>query len=329
MIREWDKASSKRCLWGGRVGREKITVVGAGNVGGTTAQRLAETGCYDVVLLDIVDGVPQGKGLDLAQSCTLVGSDAHVEGTGDYKATTGSSVVIITSGVPRKPGMSREQLLATNAKIVKDVVQQAVAVSPKAILLVVTNPLDVMTYVAYKVSKFPRERVIGMAGALDAARLRAFVAAELRVSVEIVQAMVLGGHGDSMVPLMRYTTVAGVPLSEWLPKDRIDALVKRTQDGGAEIVSLLKTGSAYYAPSASIVSMVEAILKDSHKILPCATLCRGEYGVDQLFVGVPVKLGRRGVEEVVQLKLTSEEQAALMKSAAGVRELCSLVDGMI
>ncbi len=306
--------------------REKITVIGAGNVGGTTAQRLVESGWYDVVLLDIIDGVPQGKGLDLAQASPLVGSDGRIEGTEDYQASAGSAVVVITSGVPRKPGMSREQLLETNAKIVRDVVRQTVAVSPGAFLLVVTNPLDAMTYVASKVSGFPRERVVGMAGVLDAARFRAFIAAELRVSVEDVQAMVLGGHGDSMVPLIRYATVAGVPLREWLPQERIDALVKRTREGGAEIVSLLKTGSAFYAPSASIVAMVEAILKDSKKILPCAALCRGEYGVDGLFVGVPVKLGRRGVEEIVQLPLSPEEQAALAQSAAAVKELCALVD---
>ena len=309
--------------------REKITVVGAGNVGGTTAQRLVESGRYDVVLLDIIEGVPQGKALDIAQACPLVGSDAQIEGTQDYKDTAGSSVVIITSGIARKPGMSREQLLETNVRIVKEVVQKAVAVSPSAILLVVTNPLDVMTYVAYKVSKFPRERVVGMAGALDAARFCAFIAAELKVSAANVQAMVLGGHGDSMVPLIRYTTVAGVPLSEWLPKDRIEALVKRTQDGGAEIVSLLKTGSAYYAPSASIVTMVDAMLHDKKQIIPCAALCQGEYGISGVFVGVPVKLGRRGVEEIVTFVLTPEESAALSKSADGVREMCGLVDSMI
>ncbi len=308
------------------MGREKITVIGAGNVGGTTAQRLVESGCYDVVLLDVVDGIPQGKGLDLMQAGAMIGSDGHIVGTTDYKATAGSSLVVITSGVPRKPGMSREQLLEINAKIVRDVVTQVTAGSPDAILVVVTNPLDVMTYVAHKVSKFPRERVVGMAGVLDSARFRAFIAAELKVSVENVQAMVLGGHGDSMVPLIRYTTVAGVPLSEWLPKDRIDVLVKRTQDGGADIVALLKTGSAYYAPSASIVEMVDAIMLDSKKILPCAALCRGEYGVDGLFVGVPVKLGRRGVEEIVTLSLTAYEQTALAQSAAVVKEHCDLVD---
>ena len=306
--------------------REKITVIGAGNVGGTTAQRLVESGRYDVVLLDAVDGIPQGKALDLMHAAPLVGSDGQIQGTTDYKATVGSALVVITSGVPRKPGMSREELLATNAKIVRDVVQKVTADSPQAILLVVTNPLDAMTYVAHKVSKFPRERVLGMAGVLDSARFQAFIAAELRVPAKNVQAMVLGGHGDSMVPLIRHTTVAGVPLSERLPKDRIEALVKRTQDGGAEIVSLLKTGSAYYAPSAAIAAMVDAMMMDSKKIMPCAALCRGEYGVDGLFVGVPVKLGRRGVEEIVQLSLSKDEQAALAKSAASVKELCALVD---
>jgi malate dehydrogenase len=308
------------------VRREKITVIGAGNVGGTTAQRLVESGRYDVVLLDVADGIPQGKALDLMQAGALVGSGGQIEGTMDYKATAGSSLVVITSGVPRKPGMGREQLLEINAKIVRDVVTQVAANSPDAILLVVTNPLDVMTYVAYKVSKFPRERVLGMAGVLDSARFRAFIAAELKVLVENVQAMVLGGHGDSMVPLIRYTTVAGKPLNECLSQDRIDALVKRTQDGGAEIVALLKTGSAYYAPSASIVEMVDAIMLDSKKILPCAALCKGEYGVNGLFVGVPVKLGRRGVEEIVKLSLTADEQAALARSAAVVKEHCDLVD---
>jgi len=308
------------------VAREKITVIGAGNVGGTTAQRLVESGRYDVVLLDAVDGIPQGKALDLMHAAPLVGSDGQIQGTTDYKATAGSALVVITSGVPRKPGMSREELLATNAKIVRDVVQKVTADSPQAILLVVTNPLDAMTYVAHRVSKFPRERVLGMAGVLDSARFQAFIAAELRVPAKNVQAMVLGGHGDSMVPLIRHTMVAGVPLSERLPKDRIEALVKRTQDGGAEIVSLLKTGSAYYAPSAAIAAMVDAMMMDSKKIMPCAALCRGEYGVDGLFVGVPVKLGRRGVEEIVQLSLSKDEQAALAKSAASVKELCALVD---
>ncbi|HEX9284105.1 MAG TPA: malate dehydrogenase [Nitrospirales bacterium] len=306
--------------------REKITVVGAGNVGGTTAQRLVESGRYDVVLLDVVDGIPQGKALDLLQAAPLVGSDGRIQGTTDYKATAGSALVVITSGVPRKPGMSREELLETNAKVVRDVVHKVVADSPQAILLVVTNPLDAMTYVAQKVSKFPCERVLGMAGVLDSARFQAFIAAELGVPVTSVQTMVLGGHGDSMVPLIRHATVAGVPLSDRLPKERIDALVKRTQEGGAEIVSLLKTGSAYYAPSAAIATMVDAIMTDSKKIMPCAALCRGEYGVDGLFVGVPVKLGRRGVEEIVKLSLSKDEQVALAKSAAVVKELCMLVD---
>jgi len=303
------------------VAREKITVVGAGNVGATTAQRLVEAGCYDVVLLDIVDGIPQGKGLDLSQAYPLVGPLGKVEGTGDYKATAGSSVVIITSGVARKPGMTREQLLETNAKIVKSVVEQAIQVSPDAILLVVTNPLDVMTYVAYKTSKFPRQRVLGMAGVLDASRFRAFIAAELKVSAENVQTLVLGGHGDSMVPLIRYTTIAGVPLSEWLPPDRIEALVNRTRDGGAEIVALLKTASAYYAPSASIVTMVDAILQDSKKILPCAAMCCGEYGLNDVFIGVPVKLGCQGAEQIITLSLNAEEQAGLSKSAGLVKEI--------
>lgn len=309
--------------------REKITVVGAGNVGATTAQRLVEAGCYDVVLLDIVDGIPQGKGLDLSQAYPLARAQGKIEGTGDYKATAGSSVVVITSGVPRKPGMTREQLLNTNAKIVKSVVEQAIAASPEAMLLVVTNPLDVMTYVAYKVSKFPRQRVVGMAGVLDAARLRSFIAAELNVSTESIHTMVLGGHGDSMVPLIRYTTVAGVPLSQWLPQDRIETLVERTRDGGAEIVALLKTASAYYAPSASIVSMVDAILQDSKKILPCAAMCQGEYGLHDVFVGVPVKLGRQGVEQIVEVSLNADEQAGLSKSAALVKEMCTAVDAMI
>ena len=311
------------------MGREKITVIGAGNVGGTTAQRLVERGRYDVVLLDVVDGIPQGKALDLMQAGALAGSEGRIEGTTEYSTTTGSSIVILTSGVPRKPGMSREQLLEINAKIVRDVVTQVVARSPNAILVVVTNPLDVMTYVAHKVSRFPCERVVGMAGVLDSARFRAFLAAELAVPVGSVETMVLGGHGDSMVPLIRHTTVAGVPLSERLPKARIDALVQRTRDGGAEIVALLKTGSAYYAPSASIVAMVDAIMLDSKKVLPCAALCRGEYGVDGLFVGVPARLGRRGVEEIVQLSLSPEEQAALARSAAVVKEHCDLVDKMI
>jgi len=311
------------------VGREKITVIGAGNVGGTTAQRLVETGRYDVVLLDVIDGVPQGKALDLMQADALVGAGGLIEGTTDYKATAGSALVVITSGVPRKPGMSREQLLAINANIIRDVVTQVAAHSPNAILLVVTNPLDVMTHVAHKVSRFPSERVLGMAGVLDSARFRAFIAAELKAPVKDVQAMVLGGHGDSMVPLIRYTTVAGRPLTECLSQDRIDALVKRTQDGGAEIVALLKTGSAFYAPSASIVEMVEAIMLDSKKILPCAALCKGEYGVEGLFVGVPVTLGRRGVEDIVRLTLSDEEQAALAKSAAVVKEQCALVDRML
>ncbi|MEW6543033.1 MAG: malate dehydrogenase [Nitrospirota bacterium] len=308
--------------------RPKVTVVGAGNVGGTVAQRLAEKDCYDIVLVDIVEGVPQGKALDLAQAGPICGYDSRLVGTNGYDETAGSAVAVVTSGVPRKPGMSRDELLATNARIVEGVVRELAARSPEAILLMVTNPLDVMVHVARKVSRFPKGRVLGMAGVLDSARLRAFVADELKVSVRDVQAMVLGGHGDSMVPLLRYTTVAGRPLSEWLPKDRLEALIKRTRDGGAEIVNHLKTGSAYYAPSASAVEMVEAILKDQKRILPCAVLCEGEYGLRDVVVGVPVKLGRSGAEQIVEYELAPEERAALAQSAKAVKELCDAVDRM-
>jgi len=308
------------------MGRMKVTVVGAGNVGGTTAQRLAEKNCYDVVLVDIVPGVPQGKALDLAQAGPVCGYDSQVIGTNGYEDTAGSSVAVITSGVPRKPGMSRDELLATNARIVGEVVRQLVARSPEAILIMVTNPLDAMVHVAQRVSKFPKERVLGMAGVLDSARLRAFIAAELKVSVSEVQAMVLGGHGDSMVPVLRYTTVAGRPLAEWLPKDRLETLIQRTRDGGAEIVNHLKTGSAFYAPSASAVEMVEAILKDQKRILPCAVRCQGEYGLKDVVIGVPVVLGRGGAEAIVQYDLTPEERTALHESAKAVAELCAAVD---
>ncbi|TAJ22355.1 MAG: malate dehydrogenase [Nitrospirae bacterium] len=309
--------------------RPKITVVGAGNVGGTAAQRLAEGNCYDVVLVDIVEGVPQGKALDLAQAGPVLGYDSQVVGANDYAETAGSAVVIITSGVPRKPGMSRDELLAINARIVQGVVREVAARSPDAVLIMVTNPLDVMVHVAQKVSGFPKGRVLGMAGVLDSARLRAFIAAELQVSVADVHAMVLGGHGDSMVPVLRYTTVAGRPLGEWLPKERLDALIRRTRDGGAEIVNLLKTGSAYYAPSASVVEMVEAILKDQKRILPCATRCDGEYGLKDVVVGVPVKLGSGGAEQIIEYDLTKEERTALMQSAQAVKELCATVERML
>ena len=309
--------------------RAKITVVGAGNVGGTVAQRLVEKNCYDVVLVDILEGIPQGKALDLTQAGPICGYDSRVVGANGYEETGGSSLVVITSGVPRKPRMSRDELLQTNARIVQSVVREVVARSPESILLMVTNPLDVMTYVAHRVSGFPKARVLGMAGVLDAARLRAFIAAELGVAAENVQAMVLGGHGDTMVPLVRHTTVGGRPVEEWLPKERLEALVQRTREGGAEIVNLLKAGSAYYAPSAAAVEMVEAILKDQKKVLPCAVRCEGEYGIRGLFVGVPVKLGRAGAEAIIEYTLTPAERAAFATSTAAVKELCDAVDRLL
>ncbi len=307
----------------------KITVVGAGHVGGTTVQRLAEKEFADLVLLDIVPDLPQGKTLDLIESGPIYGYDTRLTGASGYEETAQSDIVIITSGVPRKPGMSRDDLLRVNAGIVKNVTEQITQRSPEAILLVVSNPLDAMTYVAYKTSGFPKERVMGMAGALDSARFRAFISIELGVSVENIHGFVLGGHGDSMVPLPRYTTVAGIPVTELLSKERLDAVIQRTRDGGAEIVKLLKTGSAYYAPSAAIVDMVESIVKDKKKILPCAALCQGEYKVDNLFVGVPVKLGLKGIEEIIQIQLTAEEEVSFRKSAAAVKELCDAVDKVL
>jgi malate dehydrogenase len=301
--------------------RNKVTVIGAGNVGATTAQRIAEAGLADVVLVDIVEGLPQGKGLDLAEAAPVVGHDARVSGTNDYGDTAGSDVVVVTSGIARKPGMSRDDLIATNAGIVRDVVRQAVAQSPEAILVIVTNPLDVMCHVAMQASGFPRERVLGMAGVLDSARFRTFIAEELGVSVADTHAFVLGGHGDTMVPLPRYSTVAGIPITELLSEDRVKALVDRTANGGAEIVALLKTGSAYYAPAASAFEMVESILLDRRRVLPCATYLHGEYGIDGLFVGVPVVLGARGMERVIEIKLTADERAAFERSAAAVREM--------
>ena len=309
--------------------QKKITVVGAGNVGGSVVQRLAETGSYDLVLVDIVEGLPQGKALDLAQAGPVCGYDSTIVGTNEYTETADSSLVVITSGIARKPGMSRSELLETNTKIVQSVVQAIVAHSPEAILVIVANPLDAMTYVSYRVSGFPKARVVGMAGVLDSARFRAFIAQELQVSVNSVEAMVLGGHGDAMVPLVRHTTVAGRPLEQWMAKDRLDALVKRTREGGAEIVNLLKRGSAFYAPAASTVAMVEAILKDQKAILPCAALCEKEYGLNGIFMGVPVRLGGEGVEEIVEFDLTQDEQAALDLSAKGVRELCAEVDQLL
>jgi malate dehydrogenase len=301
--------------------RPKVTVVGAGNVGATTAQYIVERELADVVLTDVVDGLPQGKALDLLQAGPLHGYDCRITGANDYEPTAGSDIVVITAGLARKPGMSRDDLLLKNAEIVGGVVTETARRSPTAILIVVTNPLDAMAQLALRRSGFPKQRVIGMAGVLDSARFRTFIAHELDVSVENVSALVLGGHGDTMVPLPRYSTVAGIPITELMPRDRLEALVNRTANGGAEIVGLLKTGSAYYAPAASVVDMVEAILKDKKKILPCTAYLEGEYGVKGLFVGVPVKLGRRGIEQILQITLSPDESAALGRSAAAVREL--------
>jgi malate dehydrogenase len=309
--------------------RKKVTVVGGGFVGSTTAQRIHDLELADVVLTDILDGPPAGKALDMAESASIIGTNVSAVGistaAGNYDATADSDIVIITAGFPRKPGMSRDDLLKANYDVIKGVVESVVKLSPDAILIVVTNPLDAMAQAAFKVSGFPKNRVLGMAGVLDSARMSAFVAAELKVSVENVHSFVLGGHGDDMVPLTRYSTVAGIPLPELLPKDKLDAIVNRTRKGGAEIVNLLKTGSAYYAPSAAAVEMAEAILKDKKKILPCAVYLEGEYGINGLFVGVPVKLGARGVEQIIEIKLTAEEKAALDKSSASVRELVNVL----
>ena len=300
---------------------KKTTVIGAGNVGATAAQRLAEKELCDVVLIDIIEGVPQGKALDLTEAAPVEKHDAHLTGANDYDASADSDIVIITAGIPRKPGMSRDDLISTNAGIVKAVTQQVAALSPNAILIIVSNPLDAMCHVAHEVSGFPKERVLGMAGVLDSARFRAFISMELNVSVENTHAFVLGGHGDTMVPLPRYSTVAGIPITELLSQDRIDALVDRTRNGGAEIVGLLKTGSAYYAPASAAVEMAESIIKDKKKILPCAVYLQGEYGLNDLFIGVPVKLGASGVEEIIEITLSGDEKKALQKSAAAVQEL--------
>ncbi|MCI0708043.1 MAG: malate dehydrogenase [Ignavibacteriae bacterium] len=298
----------------------KITVIGAGNVGATAAQRIAEKElANEVVLVDVVEGLPQGKGLDMYESAPIEGFDSKVIGTNSYDASANSDVIVITAGIARKPGMSRDDLQATNANIVKSCTEQAVAKSPQAIIIVVSNPLDVMTYVAMKVSGFERHRVIGMAGVLDSARFRSFIAMEMNVSVQDVSAFVLGGHGDSMVPLPRYSTVAGIPLPDLMDKATIDRLVKRTRDGGIEIVNFLKTGSAYYAPSSSAVEMVESIVRDKKHILPCSVWLQGEYGLKNVFAGVPVKLGKNGLEEIIQIKLFPEEQEALNKSGADVQ----------
>ena len=304
----------------------KVTVVGSGHVGATAARSIADKELADVVLLDILEGVPQGIGLDMLEACPVEGSDARVLGTNDYADTAGSDLVIITAGLARKPGMSRDDLLAKNSAIIKSVTQQVVAQSPDCIIIPVTNPLDAMCQVVYRVSRLPRERVIGMAGVLDSARMRAFIAMELKVSVENTHAFVLGGHGDTMVPLPRYSTVAGIPITELMDAATIDRIVSRTANGGAEIVKLLGTGSAYYAPGSAVVEMVDAILKDKKKILPCSVYLQGEYGIHDLFVGVPVKLGARGAEEIVTITLTPDEQQALAKSAAAVKELVDLVN---
>jgi len=305
--------------------RKKVSIVGAGNVGATAAHWIAAKELADVVLIDVVEGIPQGKALDLLEAMPIEKRDVHVTGANDYAATAHSDIVVITAGIPRKPGMSRDDLLHTNYKIMSDVVAKVVAQSPEAILIIVSNPLDAMAQAAYKQSGFNRERVIGMAGILDSARFRTFIAEELNVSVENVTAFVLGGHGDTMVPLPRYSTVAGIPITELIPADRLAAIVQRTRDGGAEIVKHLKTGSAYYAPSAAAVEMVEAILKDKKKIVPCAAFLQGEYGIEGYYIGVPCKLGAAGLEQIIEIKLTAEEDAALKKSADAVKELCAVI----
>jgi malate dehydrogenase len=305
--------------------RSKVTVVGSGNVGATTAQRLVDQQLADVVLVDILEGIPQGKALDLLEAGPVEGYDFQLTGTNDYQDTQDSDVVVITAGLPRKPGMSRDDLLLKNAGIVKEVTQNVVRHSPECIIIVVSNPLDAMCQVAKSVSGFPRERLMGMAGILDSARFRTFIAQELNVSVENTHAFVLGGHGDTMVPLPRYSTVAGIPITELMPADRVEALVQRTRDGGAEIVGLLKQGSAFYAPSAAAVEMVEAILRDKKKILPCCVHLEGEYGINDLYVGVPVKLGAKGAEEVIEITLSDEEKAQLQHSSDAVTELVAVL----
>jgi malate dehydrogenase len=305
--------------------RSKVSVIGAGNVGATLAQRIAELGYADVVLVDIVEGLSQGKGLDMLQTGPITGSDAGVIGTNSFEETANSDIVAITSGVPRKPGMSRDDLVLTNMNIVKSVTEQVVKYSPKSILIMVANPLDAMTQLALHVSKFPRQRVFGQSGILDSSRFRTFIAQELNVSVEDVNACVLGGHGDTMVAIPRLTTVGGIPITELLPAETINKIVDRTVKGGGEIVALLKTGSAFYAPAAATAQMIESILLDKKRILPCATLLEGEYGIKGVVVGVPAKIGKSGMEQVIELKLTAEENAALKKSAEAVRELLKVM----
>ncbi len=305
--------------------RRKVTVIGSGNVGATVGHRLADKQLADVVLIDILEGIPQGKGLDLLEAGPIEGYDVRVSGTNSYADTANSDVVVMTAGFPRKPGMSRDDLLKANYEVVKTAIGQAVKYSPDSFLIVVTNPLDAMAQTAFKVSGFSKNRVIGMAGVLDTARYRTFLAEALNVSVQNVQGFVLGGHGDTMVPVPRYTTVAGIPVTELLPADQLAAIIQRTRNGGAEIVNLLKAGSAYYAPSSAVVEMVDAIFNDRKKILPCAAYLEGEYGINGLFVGVPVKLGARGIEQVIEIKLTAEEKAALQKSADSVKELVNVI----
>jgi malate dehydrogenase len=305
--------------------RSKVTVVGAGNVGASCAQRVAEKGYADVVLVDIIEGMPQGKALDILQSGPILNFDSNIIGTNVYEDTADSNIVVITSGIARKPGMSRDDLILTNMKIIREVTENIVKYSPNCMIIVVTNPLDAMTQMALHTSKFPKNRVMGQSGILDSSRFRTFIAMELGVSVDDVFACLLGGHGDTMLAIPRLTTVGGIPVTELLPKDTIDAIVERTVKGGAEIVSLLKTGSAYYAPSAATVQMVEAILFDKKKILPCSTYLEGEYGIAGAYVGVPAKLGSNGVEQVIELKLTEEESAALRRSADAVLELVKIM----
>jgi malate dehydrogenase len=305
--------------------RKKVTIVGAGNVGATAAHWIASKELADVVLIDVAEGIPQGKALDLLEAMPIEKRDVNVIGANDYAEAANSDIVVITAGIPRKPGMSRDDLLQTNYKIMSDVVNKVTAVAPNSILIIVSNPLDAMAQAAFKQSKFNRERVIGMAGVLDSARYRTFIAEELKVSVENVTAFVLGGHGDTMVPLPRYSSVAGIPISELMDAATIERIVQRTRDGGAEIVKHLKTGSAFYAPSAAAAEMVEAILKDKKKILPCAAYLQGEYGINGYYIGVPCKLGERGLEQIIEIKLTPEEESALKKSADSVKELCAVI----
>ena len=309
--------------------RPKVAVIGAGNVGATCAQRILERGIADVALVDIAEGLAQAKALDLAQAAPLEGHDGQIVGSTSYEVTRGAQAVVITAGLPRKPGMSRSDLLEANAKIVQSIVPSVVAQCPQAILIVVTNPLDAMTYLCWCLSRFPKERVIGMAGVLDSARLRCFVAQRLKVSVKEVQALVLGGHGDSMVPLANYTTVSGVPITQLLPPADVAQLIQRTRDGGAEIVKLLKAGSAFYAPASSAADMAQAILKDEHRLLPACAYLSGQFGLKDLFCGVPIRLGEKGVEEIVEVSLTSEEKAALQASAQGVRQEMEAIDALL